>query len=95
MYPCTQVPLYMPTQIKFVVDDALAERFKRAVLAKRGKLELSREGEEALRLYLREQERAPRRPARDPLLDAIGMVRSKGRVRPDALQDKKSLYDED
>lgn len=82
-------------QLKFVVDDALAERFKRAVLAKHGKLELSREGAVAIRMYLDAQPRGPARPRRDPLLDAIGMASSAARgARPDALREKKALYDE-
>lgn len=83
----------MARQLKFVVDDALAERFKRAVLARRGKLELSREGAEALRLYLREAARPRRRNLHDPLLDAVGIGAS--RARRSALADKKRLYDEE
>lgn len=55
------------------------ERFKRIVLAKRGKLELSAEGEEALRLYIKKYENllgglCP--PERDPLAKTCGIGRS-------------------
>lgn len=84
----------MQTQLKFVVDQALAEQFKRAVLRKHGKMNLSQEGAEALRLYLREPE--GRRPpaGRDPLLQVIGSARSTTPARPSALRDKRRLYDE-
>ncbi len=39
-------------QIKFIATEDTIEKFKRIVLAKLGKLELSAEGEEALRLYI-------------------------------------------
>lgn len=83
----------MQVQLKFVVDSSLAERFKRAVLAKRGKLELSREAEEALRLYLEREARepAPRR-TKDPLLAVIGICASSG-PKPNALADKQGLYE--
>lgn len=77
-------------QIKFVVDDDLAERFKRAVLRKRGKLALSAEGAKAIQLYL-EQASAGSAPGPDPLLAAIGAATSKG-ARPNALHDKHALY---
>jgi hypothetical protein len=83
----------MSTQIKITVDDELAERFKRAVIEKHGKLELSKEGAEALRLYLLEYHR-PRRGRRDPLLDAIGMFKGRKGEKYDALKDKKALYTE-
>lgn len=77
-------------QLKFVVDDALAERFKRAVLRKRGKLALSDEGAHALRLYLDQTPTAPE--GRDSLLDSIGAATSKASARPSALKDKQALY---
>jgi hypothetical protein len=40
-------------QIKIVAAQETVEKFKRIVLAKHGKLELSAEGEEALRLYIK------------------------------------------
>ena len=83
----------MKTQLKFTVDSALAERFKQQVLQRRGKLDLSREGEEALRLYLRE--RGPIAPSGpDPILAVIGIATSKG-GRVNALEDERRLYDED
>lgn len=81
------------TQIKFTVDSSLAKRFKQAVLRRRGKLDLSREGAEALRLYL-EREATPRNPEEDPILKVIGIASSRGKVRPNALLDKRRLYDE-
>jgi len=39
-------------QLKIVANDGVVEKFKKIVLAKHGKLELSIEGEEALRLYI-------------------------------------------
>ena len=81
-------------QIKFVVEDDLAERFKRAVLKKHGKLALSAEGAKALQLYL--DQAGPSQRATedqpDPLLGAIGAATSKGNTRPNALQDKQRLY---
>lgn len=81
----------MKRQVKFVVDAAVADAFKAAVVARRGKLALSEEGEAALRLYLRERERARSvRPRKDPLLATIGMVRSERKAN--ALADKRALY---
>jgi len=40
-------------QIKILADESTIEKFKRIVLAKHGKLELSIEGEEALKLYVK------------------------------------------
>lgn len=80
-------------QIKFVVDDDLADRFKRAVLRKRGKLALSDEGAKALRLYLEQGTSAPAPVGQaDPLLGAIGAATSKAGGRPNALKDKQALY---
>jgi hypothetical protein len=39
-------------QVKIVASKDIVEKFKKIVLAKHGKLELSAEGEEALRLYM-------------------------------------------
>lgn len=80
-------------QIKFVVADDLAERFKRAVVKKRGKMALSEEGAKAIRLYL-EQTPEPKAASKtaDPLLGAIGAATSKGGPRPNALKDKRALY---
>ncbi|MHB8586988.1 MAG: hypothetical protein ACYDDF_14255 [Thermoplasmatota archaeon] len=83
----------MTSQIKIVVDDDLANRFKAAVLSKCGKLAISREGARALELYLaHEGQQAPPKGAPDPLLQSLGMATSKGRGRPDAKRDKKALY---
>ncbi len=83
----------MTTQIKFVIEDELAERFKRTVLKRRGKMALSDEGAKAIQLYL---EQSPTQPtnatAPDPLLSAIGAATSKGGPRPNSLKDKRALY---
>lgn len=76
-----------------MVDRTLAERFKRAVVERRGRLDLSREGEEALRLYLRERQAKAPPTEKDPLLKAIGMLRSTG-GRVNAMEDERRLYDE-
>ncbi|MDG6939052.1 MAG: hypothetical protein JRN39_01440 [Nitrososphaerota archaeon] len=76
------------TQLKFVVDDDLARRFKQLVVARRGKLELTPEGEAALLLYIREYgSKAKSRPQTEPLIRALGAVKSKG--KPNALRDLK------
>ncbi len=43
-------------QIKIVAPHEVIENFKKIVLAKHGKLELSVEGEEALKLYIQKYE---------------------------------------
>ncbi len=58
--------------IKIVAADETVEKFKRIVLTKHGKLELSAEGEEALKLYIKKNEKLlgsflP--PDEDPLKD--------------------------
>lgn len=83
----------MRTQIKFVVDAGLAEQFKQAVLRRRGKLDLSREGARALHLYLREQTAARPSSKPDPILAVIGIAASKRPVN--ALVDERRLYEED
>ena len=84
----------MKTQIKFVVDQRLAERFKEEVLRRRGKMELSREAEEALRLYIRKREtsRQGGPPAKDSILEVIGIAKSTG-GRVNALEDERRLYE--
>ena len=44
-------------QIKIVAAEETVEKFKRIVLTKHGKLELSAEGEEALKLYIKKYEK--------------------------------------
>ncbi len=75
-------------QIKIVAADDTIDKFKRIVLAKHGKLELSAEGEEALGLYIRKYERllgsmVP--PDKDPLkgIDGIGRSRTHHNVLKD------------
>lgn len=84
----------MLTQLKFTIDSALATQFKQAVLKRTGKLDLSREGAEALRLYLAHANQPVRDPAEDPILKVIGIATSRGKVKPNALEDKRRLYDE-
>ena len=79
-------------QVKIIASDETIERFKRIVLAKRGKLELSAEGEEALRLYIKKYENllgglCP--PDKDPLVRICGIGRSS--TRHNALQDLEKL----
>jgi len=82
-------------QIKFLVNDELAKRFKQTVLAKRGKMESSREGEEALKLYLEKNEDfvpseiTKRSRKTDPIIQIIGAVKT-GKRRS-ALEDVKML----
>jgi hypothetical protein len=84
----------MLTQIKFTVDSALANRFKEVVVRRRGKLDLSREGAEALRLYLERVNTEMREPAKEPVLKVLGIATSRGKARPNALADKRRLYEE-
>ncbi len=66
-------------QIKIIAAEDTIEKFKRIVLAKHGKLELSAEGEEALRLYIRKYEKllgAMVPPEEDPLKEICGIGRS-------------------
>ena len=69
-------------QIKIVAADETVEKFKRIVLTKHGKLELSAEGEEALKLYIKKYEKLlcsflP--PDEDPLKDIYEAGKSSGR----------------
>ena len=56
-------------QVKFVIDDELLKKFKQIVIKRRGKIELTPEGEDAIRLYIEKYGNAlddePRRS--DPL----------------------------
>ncbi len=75
-------------QIKIVAANDTIDKFKRIVLAKHGKLELSAEGEEALRLYIRKYEgllgtMVP--PDEDPLKRICGI--GKSRERHNVLRD--------
>jgi hypothetical protein len=79
-------------QIKIVAADETLERFKRIVLTKHGKLELSAEGEEALKLYIKKYEKllggmVP--PGDDPLRRICGIGRSS--ERHNVLMDLKRL----
>ncbi len=69
-------------QIKILASDKVLGDFKKIVLAKHGKLELSVEGEEALKMYIKKYEHLLKKlvsPEDDPLKDIIGAVRSKGK----------------
>lgn len=79
-------------QVKIVAADETIDKFKRIVLAKHGKLELSAEGEEALRLYIKKYEgllggMVP--PEKDPLKDICSIGRSK--KRHNVLQELERL----
>jgi hypothetical protein len=69
-------------QIKIIAPKDVVEKFKKIVLAKHGKLELSAEGEEALRLYIRKYESLLGglcAPEQDPLTRICGIGRSRDR----------------
>jgi hypothetical protein len=77
VHPSTQVK--ESAQIKILAADETVEKFKRIVLAKHGKLELSAEGEEALKLYVKKYEKllggmVP--PDQDPLRNLTSVGRS-------------------
>lgn len=77
-------------QVKFVIDDELLRKFKQIVIKKRGKIELTPEGEDAIRLYIKKYEGLITSPGeKDPLAKAIGSIRT-GKVRS-ALDDLKEL----
>ena len=77
-------------QVKFVIDDELLRKFKQIVIKKRGKIELTPEGEDAIRLYIMKYEGLITSPGgKDPLAKAIGSIRT-GKVRS-ALDDLKEL----
>jgi len=66
-------------QIKILATDETVEKFKRIVLAKHGKLELSAEGEEALKLYIKKYEKllgGMVSPEKDPLKDLCAIGKS-------------------
>lgn len=72
-------------QLKILAADSTVNKFKQIVLAKHGKLELSVEGEEALKLYIKKYERLLDNmipPDKDPLkrLSAIGRSKSRHNV---------------
>ncbi len=77
-------------QVKFVVDEELLKKFKQIVIKKRGKIELTPEGEEALKLYIQKYENlGSASGGRDSLNDAIGAITT-GKKRS-ALRDVKEL----
>lgn len=83
-------------QIKILATDETIEKFKRIVLAKHGKLELSAEGEEALKLYVKKYEKllggmVP--PEQDPLSKICAIGRST--QRHNVLKDLKLLEAEE
>ncbi len=69
-------------QIKILASDKILEDFKKIVLAKHGKLQLSVEGEEALKMYIQKYDYLLKRlvaPEDDPLKHIVGAMRSKGK----------------
>ena len=82
-------------QVKFVIDDELLKKFKQIVLAKHGKIELTPEGEDAIKLYINKYQGllASRSNEPDSLTRAIGAIRS---TKPqNALRDLKELESEE
>jgi len=79
-------------QIKIVAPHEVIEKFKKIVLAKHGKLELSVEGEEALKLYIRKYEHLLHgllSPEDDPLREIVGLGCSS--ERRNVLKDLEKL----
>ncbi len=78
-------------QVKFVVNEELLRKFKQIVLAKHGKIELTPEGEEALRLYISKYGSLieGRHRGGGSLAKVIGAVTSGG--TRNALRDLKEL----
>jgi hypothetical protein len=79
-------------QVKIVANEELIRKFKQIALIKHGKLNLTVEGEEALRLYIDKHkhliEKFPPKEL-DPLNEVIGAVASPSPT--DALRDLKRL----
>lgn len=77
--------------MKFIIDDDLLKKFKQIVIRKRGKIELTPEGEDAIRLYVEKYEAllSPKPGEEDPLGGIIGALRT-GRSRS-ALRDLEEL----
>lgn len=82
-------------QLKFLIDNDLLRKFKQIVLAKHGKIELTPEGEEAVRMYVNKYEHLLARSMHevDPLARVIGAVRS-GKLH-NVLKDLKKLEAEE
>jgi len=79
-------------QLKIIASEDTVSKFKKIVLAKHGKLELSAEGEEALRLYIKKYEKLLGglcAPEQDPLTKICGLGRS--RDRHNVLKDLERL----
>ena len=78
-------------QVKFVVDEELLKKFKQIVIKRRGKIELTPEGEEALKLYIQKYggSDSELRGRPDPLNAIIGSIRT-GKRRS-ALRDLKEV----
>jgi hypothetical protein len=79
-------------QIKIVAAEETVEKFKRIVLTKHGKLELSAEGEEALKLYIKKYEKllgSLLTPDEDPLKDIHEV--GKSTKRHNVLRDLERL----
>jgi hypothetical protein len=78
-------------ELRIVVSKDLADRFKKIVRAKHGRLELDPEGEEALKLYVKRYEHLLRMPSPrdDPLKGIIGIGHSSGRAN--VLEDLERL----
>ena len=82
-------------QLKLVVDDELLRKFRQIVLIRHGKIELTPEGEDAIRLYIAKYEHLLKgRHSREsvPLKRSVGAIKSDG--RHNALTDLKELESE-
>ena len=80
------------SQLKILAVDDTVDKSKRIVLPKHGKLELSAEGEKALKLYIKKHEGLLGRmvpPDEDPMKELSGIGRSRG--RHNALKELKVL----
>ena len=83
-------------QVKILASQDTVDKFKRIVLAKHGKLELSAEGEEALKLYIKRYERLLGglcTPDKNPLTRICGIGRSSR--RHNVLKDLERLESEE
>ena len=67
-------------QIRIVAADETFKKFKRIVLAKHGKLQLSIEGQEALKLYISKNERLLNRSV-SPDQDSLRLITGIGRPK--------------
>ncbi len=80
------------TQVKIIAPADVVEKFKKIVFARHKKLELSVEGQEALKMYIKKHEHLLHElcpPEKDPLSKICGIGKSAD--RHNALDDLKKL----